>query len=241
MKKSLIFTMALGLAFAACSEEKVPIYDADNANFVIFTYAEEDSSTFSFSFHPEVAADGAFELGIPVEIMGMAKDYNREYTVKVDEKRSTAKLGTHFELPEKCVFRAGMYIDTLVVKLYRKAELKDTSLRLVLTLDNSKDFYAGQLEYRTNVVYINDKISKPEWWTSSVTSYFLGYYSDKKYDLIIRVTGQSDWSNFSDGEKRYYALIFKRYLAKEKAEGRTIYEEPDETGFAEEMDVNVLG
>jgi hypothetical protein len=59
--------------------------------------------------------------------------------------------------------------------------------------------------------------------------------------LLIEVTGQSDWSEFSAGDVRYYAIQFKRYLAKMKAEGNTVYEEPDASGNMKEMTVNVLG
>ena len=241
MKKSLIFSMALGLAFAACSKEEVPIYDADKSNFILFTNPEESYSVFSFSFHPEVEAGAAYEIAIPIEIMGMTKDYDREYKVSIVDTMTTAKQGTHFTLPEKCVFRAGQFDDTLFVKLYRVADLKTTEVCLALRLENSSDFIAGQPEYRTNIIYINDKISQPEWWNSSVNQYFLGYYSDKKYELLIKVTGVSDWTDLSDGERRVYALQLKRYLAKEKAEGRTVYEEPDETGYVEEMTVKILG
>ena len=105
--------MALGLAFTACSKEEVPIYDAEKSNFILFTYPEESYSIFSFSFHPEVEANGSIEIAVPIEIMGMAKDYDREYKVTVVDTMTTAKQGVHFELPEKCIFRAGQYVDTL--------------------------------------------------------------------------------------------------------------------------------
>ncbi len=241
MKKSLILSMALGLAFTACSKEEVPIYDAEKSNFILFTYPEESYSIFSFSFHPEVEANGSIEIAVPIEIMGMAKDYDREYKVTVVDTMTTAKQGVHFELPEKCIFRAGQYVDTLFVKLYRKADLKTEELKFALRLENSSDFYAGQPEYRTNLFYINDMMSQPEWWDSSVNNYFLGYYSNKKYELLIRVTGVSDWTGVSDGERKVLALKLKRYLAAEKAAGRTVYEEPDEMGQVEEMSVKVLG
>ena len=89
MKKSLLFAMALGLAFSACSKEDVPLYDTENANFIEFVGASEDTTAFSFMFHPEVAAGGTYDLAIPVKILGLAKDKDRTYTVTVVDTLKT--------------------------------------------------------------------------------------------------------------------------------------------------------
>ena len=83
MKKSLLFAMALGLAFSACSKEEVPLYDTENANFIEFVGATEDTTAFSFMFHPEVAAGGAYDLAIPVRILGQRQDRDREFTHRI--------------------------------------------------------------------------------------------------------------------------------------------------------------
>jgi exodeoxyribonuclease-5 len=92
MKKSLLFAMALGVAFASCSEKEVPLYDTDNANFIEFVAPTEDTASFSFMFHPEVAADGAYDLAIPVKILGQAKNVDREYKVIVVDEVSMAPM-----------------------------------------------------------------------------------------------------------------------------------------------------
>ena len=160
---------------------------------------------------------------------------------------TTAEEGKHFVMPENPVFRAGLYDDTLRVKLYRTADLQDVKVRLGIRIENNDEFFAGQPEYRECYVYIMDMLTHPAWWTyyedegyESVQMVFLGDYSDKKYALLIEVTGVSDWTDLSYDERRMLALQFKRYLSAQKAAGNTIYEDSD-GAEPEEMTVQVLG
>ena len=160
---------------------------------------------------------------------------------------TTAEEGKHFVMPENPVFRAGLYDDTLRVKLYRTADLQDVKVRLGIRIENNDEFFAGQPEYRECYVYIMDMLTRPAWWTyyaeegyESVQMVFLGDYSDKKYALLIEVTGVSDWTDLSYDERRMLALQFKRYLSAQKAAGNTIYEDT-EGAEPEEMTVEVLG
>ncbi|MBO5874426.1 MAG: DUF4843 domain-containing protein [Rikenellaceae bacterium] len=246
MKKLFILTMIIGLAFVSCSKESVPFYDVDNSHFVMFDTDIEDTVEFTFMFHPEVEIGKAFEQAIPVSIMGQASDRDREFKIEAFELNNEAgtlnfaKAGTHFELPEKCVIRAGQFQDTIYVKFFRREDMKTTNYFFAIKIVENNEFKPGQEAYCVNCFYISDKIAKPAWW-STFQSTYLGTYSDKKFELLIKVTGQSDWENFSAGEARYYAVMFKRWLATEKAAGRTVYEEADEAGNAKEMTVNVLG
>ena len=240
MKKSLLFAMALGLAFVACSEEEVPLYDTENSNFIEFVNPTEDTTAFSFMFHPEVAAGGAYDLAIPVKILGQAKDFDREFKIIVVDTLTSATAGTHYTMPEKFVFRAGLFEDTVYIKLHRTADLKTDKVTLGLRIVNNDEFMAGLFDYRESIWVINDAIAQPAWWTSTISNTYLGSYSDKKYALLIEVTGVSDWTNLTDFEMRYQALRLKRYLAKEDAEGRTVYEDV-ESAEPVKMTVRVKG
>ena len=118
MKKMLLFAMALVLAFSACSKEEVPLYDTENANFIQFVNPNTDTLELSFMFYPTVASGAAYDYAIPVQILGLAKDKDREYKVVVVDSLTTATEGKHFVMPEKTIFRAGLYQDTLFIKLY---------------------------------------------------------------------------------------------------------------------------
>ena len=238
--------MALVLAFSACSEEDVPLYDS-NANFIQFANANTDTVMFSFMFHPTVEANGEYELAIPVKILGLPRDRDRAYKVTIVDTLTTAEEGKHFVMPENPTFHAGLFDDTLRVKLYRTADLKDVKVRLGIRIENNDEFYAGQTEYRECVMYIMDMLTRPAWWTyyaeegyDAVQMVFLGDYSDKKYALLIEVTGVTDWTDLSYDERRMLALQLKRYLSAQKAAGNTIYEDSD-GAEPEEMTVEVLG
>lgn len=69
-----------------------------------------------------------------------------------------------------------------------------------------------------------------------MTGSYLGDYSDKKYTLFIQETGVADLDPNNADELRYYTIIFKNYLLREKDNNRTVREE-DGT----EMTVNLIG
>ena len=98
----------------------------------------------------------------------------------------------------------------------------------------------------------SDMLARPAWWTpmllengrydqNSVEYVYLGLYSDKKYLLLMEVTGVGDWTDLDDSERRIQALKLKRYLEKMKAEGNTVYEDSYSGGVPEEMSVQVMG
>ena len=237
MKKLLLFAMSLGFAFTACSKEEVELFDTKNTNYIQFVDASTDTSAFSFMFHPEVADGGSYDLAIPVKILGLAHDVDREFKIEVIAEATSAET-KHFALPESFVMRAGMYEDTVFIKLYRTPDLKTSEVSLGIRIIDNAKFLAGVYDYRERHWVISDKIAQPEWWNSTVVSTYLGSYSDKKYDLLIRVTGVSDWSELSADEMRFMALQLKRYLAAENAAGRPVYEDAAGT---ELMNVTVKG
>jgi hypothetical protein len=252
MKKMLLFAMALGLAFVSCSKEEVPLYDTDNANFIQFVDPSKDTAELSFMFYPTVKTDSAYNYAIPVKILGLAKDVDREYKVTVIDSMTTAEAGKHFEVPTTATFHAGLYEDTLFIKLYRTADLLEKKVRLGIRIEYSNDFFVGEPANSERHLIFSDMLARPAWWTpmllengrydqNSVEYKFLGPYSDKKYLLLMEVTKVGDWTDLSEDERRVLALQLKRYLEKQKADGNTVYEDSYSGGVPEEMSVNVMG
>lgn len=85
------------------------------------------------------------------------------------------------------------------------------------------------------IIWFHNIIAKPKWWNSNVVNYYLGKYSDEKYQLFLDKI-KVDLTNATDSELRNYSLLFKKYLTDEKAAGRTVYEKD-----GSEMEVAVLG
>ena len=83
----------------------------------------------------------------------------------------------------------------------------------------------GSNGYCGAIVRITNMITKPEWWTSTVTSYFLGTYSDAKYRKFIEVTGVADFDSSNPGLLREYTNTFKRHLIKMKEAGTPVLED----------------
>ena len=252
MKKMLLFAMALVLAFSACSKEEVPLYDTENANFIQFVTPNTDTSELSFMFYPTVASGAAYDYAIPVQILGLAKDKDREYKVVVVDSLTTATEGKHFVMPEKTIFRAGLYQDTLFIKLYRTEDLLSTKVRLGVRIEYSNDFFVGEQTYLEKILIFSDMLARPAWWTpyikpngskdqQSVEYTLLGTYSDKKYLLLMEVTGIGDWTDLSTDERRLQALQLKRYLEAQEAAGTPVYEDELEAGQPVKMYVNVMG
>jgi hypothetical protein len=86
-------------------------------------------------------------------------------------------------------------------------------------LKDSKDFGLGSNGYNGAIIRITNMITKPQWWSTTVTNYFLGAYSDAKYRVFIKVTGVADFDSSNPGLLREYTNQVKRHLIKMKEAG----------------------
>jgi len=71
---------------------------------------------------------------------------------------------------------------------------------------------------RVAIIWFHNNLVKPGWWTSTVTSYYLGSYSEAKYKLFLEVV-KVDLDGADNSLIRHYALVFKKYLEDRKAAG----------------------
>jgi hypothetical protein len=232
MKK--IYIAAVVLLFAlGCEQQGIPTYDDMTSDRYVYLYRLwTDSTETSFFFYP-----GQAEILYPVSVRSTgASDKDETYKIAVVEQRTTAPAGT-YEIPANPVMRAGRAIDTCYIKLKLTDLLNTTKVRLVIALQDSDDFLVGRTEYREAIIWFHNIIAKPAWWTSTVTSQYLGDYSDKKYRLFLDVVGV-DLKGANDSQLRNYTLIFKKYLTDQKnmTPPQTVYEDD-----GREMTVNVLG
>ncbi len=229
MKQYIIILGLLTILFS-CEKSDIPTYSAQD--YIKFTKNLDDSTNFTFLFHPGVQS---YDLALPLEISGIPVVQDKAYKIVVDTKLSTAIEGTHFSLPAHMVFRTGNVIDTCFIKLYKTADMKSNTYRIVLRLEPTTDFgVIGQIEYTVAIINVSDKVAKPDWWEGNVEWYYLGDYSDTKFQKFIEVTGISDLTDASDGLIRAYALQFTFWLQEETRNNRTVYDEngdPMETPF----------
>ena len=213
-----IYVIFLVLVFFSCSEENIMRYNASE-NYIRFTNAYWDSVRVSFVNYP---TENSFEVKLPVEITGSVLASALDYEVVVDKDASTGIEGTHFSL-ERVTFGAGVFSDTLRMKLNRTADMKEGEFRIVLRLKDNENFTVIPSDYDYAIVRVSDKMSQPDWWDRGIVNDYLGTYSDDKYTLFIIVTNQTDLSEASPAEKRAYALQFKYWLEDQEKAGVTEY------------------
>ncbi|HHU25501.1 MAG TPA: DUF4843 domain-containing protein [Bacteroidales bacterium] len=225
------FVLFLLVAIFGCKEQPIPTYeDLTSDRYIYFGRSEKDSIEVSFLFYP---GQKVIDLPLPVNATGVGY-VDEKFKLFVVEDLTTAPKTT-YEVQDTYTMRKGTRRDTCYVKLKYDKLLDTKKVRLVVQIRDAEDFLAGRTDYRTIIIWFHNILSKPPWWTSSVTSYYLGAYSDKKYTLFLEVVGV-DLTGADDNLLRHYSLLFKKYLSDQKAKGTPVLEE-DGT----EMVVAVLG
>ncbi|WP_433832729.1 DUF4843 domain-containing protein [Flavobacterium anhuiense] len=246
MKKILI----LGIAFlsllglTSCDKEEIETYsDTDNIYFSRAMFPEYkngpliDSTGFSFGLDKATITEKIYPLAIRVQ--GKVSDVDHAVKLTVDPT-STAVLGTHFTFSENIIMHAGKELDTVFIKVLRTPDMKNGNLTLVVNLEENEFFTTNMQSKVTNVLtgktrsYVrfklsfNDKLSTPIGWQA-----VFGVFTAKKFFLMCELMNlEPEMFNQPQGspglsipETLYYASFMKRYLADQKADGNTIYEE----------------
>ena len=158
---------------------------------------------------------------------------DRSFVVELDKDLSTA-TDEHIVLPEYYVFRKEHVKDTISLVLNNPG---DARVRIVLAIrGNGADVLAGEYSYQYKIINLSSEVSIPEWWDGDVEKSFLGTYSIPKYQLLIKVTGEGDWTNLDASTRRAYALQLKYYLREMEDKDEVVL---DVDGKA--MTVTVIG
>ena len=203
MKKIYVFILSVFL-LGACSKENIPMYDT--VNYIQFSDTYRDSMDISFFFYGNAEQ---IEIPVEVEMLGNLFLEDRSFVVELDKDLSTA-TDEHIVLPEYYVFRKEHVKDTISLVLNNPG---DTRVRIVLAIrGNGADVLAGEYSYQYKIINLSSEVSIPEWWDGDVEKSFLGTYSIPKYQLLIKVTGEGDWTNLDASTRRAYALQLKYYL-----------------------------
>ncbi|WP_018337229.1 DUF4843 domain-containing protein [Butyricimonas synergistica] len=226
MKKIYVFILSVFL-LGACSKEDIPMYNT--VNYIQFTNAYKDSMEISFFFYGNAEQ---IEVPIHVEMLGNLFLEDQPFTVVLDKNLSTA-TEKHIELPEYYVFHKGYVRDTISLVLNNPG---DERVRIVLAIPgNGSDILPGEPNYQYKIINLSNTVTIPEWWDEDVDKSFLGTYSAAKYQLLIEVTGEGDWTNLDASTRRAYALQLKYYLREMEDRGEPVLDD----GVA--MTVTVIG
>lgn len=217
MKLRHIFTVLAATALLiSCDKEEIGTYNTLTSDrFLTFSSTSSDISFFRYPGQTVV------EYPVVVESTGYSEQ-DMEYKISVVKDSTTAEssdysLPATFVMPQKCV------ADTFYVALNYSEKLDSEKMRLTLKIENNEYFKEGEAEYRMIDIWFHNNLIKPDWWTSSVTSYYLGAYSELKYKYFLQVV-KVDLDGADNSTIRHYALIFKAWLAEQAAAGNTITE-----------------
>lgn len=209
MRETIIILCLMAIGFVACDEVGLE----ENSNTITYLGFEKDFTTdsiaVSFLFYP----DGSVDYPVVLNILGKVLEADAEYTLSVIQD-STTLDAKNYKLPEKFTFRKGLLTDTAYIPLTNSAELSSGNFILWLQVDENDNFKKGPRVHQKIKMLVTDKVTRPAWWPEEdvVEWYYLGLYSDKKYELLLEVTDQADFGEASMAERRILALKLKRYV-----------------------------
>ena len=203
------------LAFYGCQEEKPEMFIPERfIKFMFGNEAGEDYYKIECNFAYE--NDNTMEkiISVPVEFRGYNLTETLHFAVNVDKEKTTRPEDCFILETEQAFQPDGDFVDTMRVKLQRKAILKERSKILRLQLVPSSDFQVYMADSLFVEITVSDIFSQPEWWTDDIAKAYLGDYSKEKYDEFVKETGIRDFGTLDPSEKRFYAIMFKRALEK---------------------------
>lgn len=179
----LLFFM---VAFSACGEKDIPIYENDARLFFQIpgtgSTALRDSVTYSFPAHPNVGDHDT--LWFNANIMGNAAPIDREIGIGINAAGTTAIEGQHFKFESK-ILPANAFSVRIPILIYR-AGLKDKSVRLEIEVAENQHFKAGYERYRKAVFIWGDKFIKPDIWDKSNYRNAFGEFTETRYAFILK-------------------------------------------------------
>ena len=184
MKNILYFTIVFLLIMTACSKSEIDTWDARPR--VWFTNSN-DTTLFSFYTQPEGTTESVVE--VPISMAGRVADEDRTVTVK-DLGSSPFNPGSRYEIVS-AVIPAGEVTGTLQVKVYKTENLEEASDTLNFEIYGSEVFEVGLSDYLHHAIIISSSLAKPSWWDSTADRY-VGYYSEKKLEIIYTVLGSDE-------------------------------------------------
>ena len=137
-----------------------------------------------------------------------------------------------YVLPADCKIRKGLLTDTIYVTLKNDPILKTETKVLALQVVEANAVKQGDYLYSRALISVTDRLFKPDWWLvndagteenpgNSVDWFYLGEYSEKKYQMFLDELKKDDM--VFDGKNkqvlRKYSLRLKNTL-KQMNEGK---------------------
>ena len=187
----------------SCNQNDYLQYDESRAS-VEFAYPSygNDSIVYSFALHPGVEED---IVKIPLRLIGLASAQDREIGVETIEKESTAKAGTDYMI-ERSKFKANAYVDSLVVRVKKSAEVETKDLMVRFRLCGNSQFTAAPINAETFRIILTSELAQPTGWP-------FGDYSVIKHKFVIQTIGiATDYDKWSTSDLVHYKSVLSQAL-----------------------------
>lgn len=161
--------LALAIGMSACTNEDYKLYDISQKDAVFFEYKdekEEVATSVDYNFNYNI--DETYTIELPVKLMGMPVDRDRQIKLVPVAEESDMVEGTHYRI-EANMMPANEVETTVKVVLLRgnDPELLERSFTLVLSLAENEDLRAvGQTTF--TITYSDIRPSdRPSWWSTT--------------------------------------------------------------------------
>lgn len=199
----------------------------DKAYIVFDKNFNKDTTTVSFRMYKE--GENA-RIAIPVSTFGQVQTEDLHFRVTVDELRTTL-APEYYKLPDDCVIKANQEENDIYIELMKSPEMATKTFVLALQVVEEGKVKQGTREYSRALINVTDRLFQPDWWSvndlgdedsprNSVTSYYLGVYSEDKYLMFLEELKKDDM--VFDGKNkqvlRKYAIKLKNTLKNINAE-----------------------
>lgn len=251
MKNISIYLLFTVIFLSSCKEEGLMTYDMQKSGSSIYFTEKIDRKSkdtlmkvISLGRTAEEVKDSI--IVIPVSVSGPAISKDRPINIGIADTASM-KMGVHFDYVSPPMIRAHRVIDTIFLKLYRTADLKQKRVYLKLDL-KANEHFRPQIPIKINSSIVQDLTSYslsyddmfpvPHLWTTyrskaTIIAYF-GPYSRRKVELFLEVL-QIDPELLYDpltepsvAQLINWSSYMKFWLNNQKANGNTQYDENEQ-------------
>ena len=245
----------LSIFFTGCETEEVGVY-SEGITGIFFQYlvsytmdhtpiSYADSMKYSFA-NANLGVEKAVRQ-VPVLITGNTAPYDRPIRVTIDEERTTAVRGTHFEIDTDTIYLPANSSRAYVpVTLIRHPDLLTRTLSVTLKLEENEHFKimvdaykslhawtAGgvKLDATRFRVIFTESYTLPDYWTYMTA---FGEYSVKKYLFVNSLMGWTaeDWkeagnagAKIASGKANFVAGLMQKELQKMADQGEPLVDE----------------
>lgn len=155
-------------ALASCTNEDYKLYDTTQKDSVFFEYRNQKNelkSEFDYTFGFDIAQVHTFEL--PVTLMGVPKDKDREIKIETAPEETTMVEDTHYTI-ENNIIPAGAVNGVVKINLLRDKdpELTQKSFTLRIRVAENDDLKSvGDTDFTITYSDIRPN-GRPLWWTT---------------------------------------------------------------------------